>query len=248
MEITCASVPTPGTDGDGDDYALTGNTWAVALDGATANGLPTGCTHTVAWYVRKLAAGLGTRLATTAVPLPEVLRAAIADLAAFHGRTCDMTCPDSPSSTVAAARITEDEVELMVLCDSPILVLTSAGEVQVVTDTRTRHLPGYTPDHLSALRNRDPGFWVASTDPAAADRAVTRTLPRDSVAAVAVLTDGASRLADHYGWTWEELMDALLNLGPREVIRLTREEEAVRSPERGKPHDDATAIIIRLIS
>ncbi|WP_033822965.1 protein phosphatase 2C domain-containing protein [Kitasatospora sp. MBT63] len=245
MEITCATAPTPGT-GDGDDYALTGNTWALVLDGATANGLPTGCSHTVAWYVRQLAGHLGTLLATTTAPLPKVLRAAVTDLAASHGQTCDMACPDSPSSTVAAARITDDLVELMVLCDSPILVLTHPGDVLVVTDTRTHHLPGYTPADLSKLRNSDGGFWVASTRPEAADRAVTRTLSRAEVAAVAVLTDGASRLADHYGWTWEQLMHALLEKGPAEVIRLTREQEAIRSPERGKVHDDASAIVLRL--
>ncbi|WP_030237786.1 protein phosphatase 2C domain-containing protein [Streptomyces sp. NRRL S-350] len=244
MEITYATAPTPGTAGD--DYGLIGDDWALVLDGATANGLPTGCTHTVRWYVHQLAAHLGTQLAATTYPLPEVLRVAIADLAVSHGRTCDMTCPDSPSSTVAAARVTGDQVELLVLCDSPILVLTHPGDVLVVTDTRTQHLPGYTPADLSKLRNTDIGFWVASTNPAAADRAVTRTLPRAEVAAVALLTDGASRLADHYGWSWEQLMNTLLDKGPREVIRLTREQEAIRSPARGKANDDATAIVIRL--
>ncbi|MFI8459077.1 protein phosphatase 2C domain-containing protein [Kitasatospora sp. NPDC085464] len=244
MEITCATVPTPGTLGD--DYALTGTNWAVALDGATANSMPTGCTHTVRWYVQQLAAHLGLQLATTTAPLPEVLRAAISGLVAVHGRTCDMTCPDSPSSTVAIARVDGDQVELLVLCDSPILVLHTNGDVQVVTDTRTSALPGYTPADLSELRNTDRGFWVASTRPESADRAVILTLPLAEVSAVAVLTDGASRLADHYGWSWEHLMKALLDLGPRAVIGLTREQEAVKSPPRGKQYDDATAIVIRL--
>jgi hypothetical protein len=62
----------------------------------------------------------------------------------------------------------------------------------------------------------------------------------------AVLTDGASRLADRFQQAdWVDLLDVLSVDGPGRLIDLVREAEAADTDgkrwPRGKVHDDATA-------
>jgi hypothetical protein len=154
-----------------------------------------------------------------------------------------------------------------VLADS-VLVLDLSTELRVVTDDneaqiggqfreRMDSLPNGTPQHeearreyvenLRAHRNRPGGFWVASTEPEAAAQALTGSVPRTQVRAVAALSDGASRLVDRFGLaTWEDILKMLDTYGPRELLRQVREAEnsdlaGSRWP-RGKAHDDATVV------
>ncbi|XVQ86192.1 hypothetical protein ACQP2K_01825 [Microbispora siamensis] len=87
-------------------------------------------------------------------------------------------------------RQTADHLDWLVLGDSTFILDTGTPEPMVICDdrleqvaaphrTRLDSLPGGTPEHgearreyvqtLSQYRNRDGGFWVASTDPLAAD-------------------------------------------------------------------------------
>ncbi|WP_371484865.1 protein phosphatase 2C domain-containing protein [Kitasatospora sp. NBC_00315] len=244
LEIIHATAPTPG--GVNEDAIVTGPAFAVVLDGATATGAPTGCVHSVAWYVRQLAAQLSCALLTSDEELREILREAIRALVVEHGRTCDMSNPDSPSSTVAMVRARNGVLEILSLADSPVAVQRTDGSVQVVVDDRTSHLASYTRDAVRGFRNSDAGgFWVASTKPEAADRAVIASVPLAEVNAVAVLSDGASRLPERYGWTWNRFMAALVSDGPTHIIDITRAAEAATEAGafRGKPHDDATAVL-----
>ncbi|MGW2544742.1 protein phosphatase 2C domain-containing protein [Kitasatospora sp. NPDC001574] len=244
LEITHATAPTPG--GVNEDAVVTGPGFAVVLDGATATGAPTGCIHSVAWYVRQLAARLSSVLLTDDGDLREILRGAIRELVVEHGQTCDMSNPDSPSSTVAMVRAQGGVLEVLSLADSPVAVQRTDGSVQVVVDDRTSHLASYTRDAVRGFRNNDNGgFWVASTKPEAADRAVLASIPVSEVSAVAVLSDGASRLPERYGWTWDRFMADLASNGPTHIIDATRAAEATTEAGtfRGKAHDDATAVL-----
>ena len=100
-------------------------------------------------------------------------------------------------------------------------------------------------------RNQRGGFWVASTDPRAADEALTGTVSIADLHAFALLSDGASRTVDRFHLTdWNGLMQTLADHGPAELLRRTRDAEnsdpdGSRWP-RGKRHDDATAAYITL--
>ncbi|MFD0854554.1 integrase, partial [Actinomadura adrarensis] len=68
----------------------------------------------------------------------------------------------------------------------------------------------------------------------------------DELRALALLSDGASRLADRFGLlTWSGLLDVLRGDGPDALIARTRAAERDdpdgRRWPRGKTHDDATA-------
>lgn len=246
-QISYATRPAPGVVNE--DYVTAGPGWAVVLDGATAPaGVDSGCLHDVAWLVHRLAAALSARLAAGSPgPLADVLAAAIKEVCAAHADTCDLANPDSPSSTVAMVRWGEGHVECLVLADSPVVVGHADGAVTVVDDDRIMRLPGglpYTRELVRSQRNRPGGFWVASTSRAAAYEAVTATFPEEDVAAVAVLTDGVTRLVERYGFTWPDLLGELRRSGPDHVIDLVRQAERAAPASRGKPHDDATALII----
>lgn len=69
----------------------------------------------------------------------------------------------------------------------------------------------------------------------------------DDVSAVALLSDGASRLTDRFRIaSWPELMSVLSTDGPNGLLRAVRTAEE-SDPQghrwpRGKTYDDATAI------
>lgn len=243
---TRAAPSLPGLPGRiNEDLAASGPDWAFVLDGASpARGVATGCRHDVPWLVRHLAAGLARRLALAApAPLTQVLAEAIAELAGTHRDTCDLTNPDSPSSTVAVARATPTTLDYLVLCDSPIVLRQAGGRLTLIADNRLARLPGgppYTPEVVRTHRNQPGGFWVASTDPAAAFQAVSGSAALGKLTDAALFTDGVTRLADWYGYPWPVILTRLHDRGPDALIDLLRAAERACPHPRSKQHDDAT--------
>jgi Protein phosphatase 2C len=247
MQIAAATRP--GRDVN-EDYVVAGPDWAVVLDGATApEVVDSGCVHTVAWLVHRLAAALAARLASCPdVSTPDILAEAISEVCAAH-TGCDLSNPDSPSSTVSIVRRRGDELDCLVLADSPIAVRRQDGSIAVVSDDRLDHLPGgkpYTFELVRQTRNRPGGFWVASTAPQAAHEAVTATFEIVDLKAVAIFSDGVTRLVDWYDYDWPRLLDALESGGPDHTINLVRTAERLAPRSTRKPHDDATAVLITL--
>jgi hypothetical protein len=252
VEIRSACQPAPDRlpSSVNEDLVLAGPDFVIVLDGATAPPqLDSGCRHDVAWLVERLGGRLVLpMLARSTAPLADLLADAIAAVCAEHVGTCDLTNPDSPSTTVSMLRIGRDQVEHLVLADSPIVLRSPERRVTVVADNRVDLLPEYTFEAVRRLRNQPGGFWVASTAPKAAYEAVAGTTDRAVVEAVAVLTDGASRYAERYGHSWDELIEVLASDGPQGLIDRVREYDtnAAVGSFRGKRHDDATAVFCRL--
>lgn len=268
MRVTFATEPAH-PDADNEDFIGATADAIVLLDGATAPaGIASSCSHTVRWYSHTLGSTLLAGLTQSTAPPAEILAQGIKHVTSLHDFTCNLSRGDSPSSTVVMLRRTADRLDWLVLSDSVLILDTGAPEPTVICDdrldniatphrARLRTLPTGTPEHAEALRehvktlseyrNRDGGFWVASTDPLAADQALTGTIPTDKVRAAALLSDGASRLVDRFHLaTWRETLDILDQYGPAELIRRVREAEhsdprGERWP-RGKKLDDATAV------
>ncbi|ONI67786.1 hypothetical protein BWI15_32380 [Kribbella sp. ALI-6-A] len=236
--------------GVNEDLVVTGPDFVIVLDGATAPaGVDSGCRHDVTWLVRQL----GTQLAAPLIgrsgaALADLLAEAIVGVGAGHGGGCDLTNPDSPSSTVAMVRVGAETVEHLVLADSPVVLRAPDGRVTTIADDRIDYLPEYTLEAVRKARNQPGGFWVASTEPKAAYEAVSGTTDRGEVASLAVMTDGASRFSERYGHSWEELVAVLEAHGPRGLIDRVRAYDvaAADGSFRGKRHDDATAVLGRL--
>lgn len=206
--------------------------------------------HTVVWYVTHLGAHLASTLtANPTAPLTAALAGAIRAPNADHAETCDLTNSDSPSSTAVILRQNGDDLDDLVLADSP-LILQSADGVRLISDERVSEMGEPSYDEVSLARNRPGGFWIASTDPDAAGQAVTGNVPAYSVMAAALLSDGASRLVERFcALDWPDLMTILAAEGPASLIERTRRAELDdrrdQHPLRyGKLRDDATAVYV----
>lgn len=103
-------------------------------------------------------------------------------------------------------------MQYLVLADSTLLVEGVDGRVQAITDDREANigsnyrtemdaLQNGTPEHDFALadyvramhahRNRTEGFWVAASDPEAAQEAIAGALSTRNVSIIALLSDGS---------------------------------------------------------
>ncbi|MES9602149.1 protein phosphatase 2C domain-containing protein [Actinomadura sp. NPDC000929] len=257
-------------DRDNEDFAATAPGLFVVVDGAgTPAGVGSGCVHSVAWYARNLGGLLLATATDVGVSLDEALAVAIERVNALHAGTCDLGHPGSPSATVALARASGERLDYLVLSDAVVVLDPVDQEPAVITDDRLAEVitrlsePGELPavgsgehaerlrsrvERLASYRNQPGGFWVASTKPEAAGQALTGAIQLGELGAVALLSDGASRLVDTFDlMSWPELLAVLRKDGPAELITRTREAEAsdphgTRWP-RGKASDDATAVL-----
>jgi hypothetical protein len=249
VQLKVASSPSPGRidPAVNEDLVVTGPDFVVLLDGATAPaGLDSGCEHTVSWLVGRLGGRLAVPLlGRSSAPLADLLADAIDAVGGEHADTCDLSNPDSPSTTVSIVRAAEDHLDHLVLADSPVLLRTTGRRVEAIVDNRVDQLPEYTFEAVRRLRNRPGGFWAASTEPQAAYEALSGRRNRADVELVAVLSDGASRYVDRYGHTWSDLIAVLESDGPQPLIDRVRaaDRAAADGSFRGKRYDDASAVL-----
>lgn len=235
MQVSWASEPVPGRDWPNEDFVAAADGAVVLLDGCSLPpGTDLGCVHGTAWYARILGLEMLTRMLDGPQGAPDrgnALRGLLADsidaVAGRHGRSCDLRHPATPAATIVALRARAETVEYLVLADSTLL-LDTGGSLEVVSTSNAR--------------------TYAAADPRAAARAITGAHPPGTVGRAALLTDGATRLADKFKLLgWQDLMAVLAKEGPGELIRRTREAEnddpdCQRWP-RHKRHDDAAAAI-----
>lgn len=259
-----------GVGAENEDGVFVGPGAVVVLDGLSApKDLPMACIHGTPWYVRQLGTRLVALMGDERQPLAEVLRTAIGDVTTMHSGACALDKEAVPASTVTMVRRRRAVVDYLVLSDS-VLVLDTAGTIQAIADTSVNAVAG--PEMAAALagpagtaeraarvselvavqrglRNRPGGYWVAAIDPAAADHAITGSVPAAELRRAALLSDGASRLTDlFHQLSWEELLGVLEAEGPAELIARTRLAEE-SDPDgtrwaRFKVSDDATAAYI----
>jgi hypothetical protein len=269
MQVSFVTEPGSPSRANEDFIAATPNA-VVLLDGAgVPDGLETGCSHSVSWFTIQL----GTRLLAQLVErtfqsLPDGLARAIGEVRALHERDCDLDHPGTPAAAVALLRAQGDQVEYLVLADCTVLLEAQAG-VQVVTDDRIARVAtaeraerdaragGSTEHELGqsrlvtaqrSYRNREGGYWVASSNPSAAYQAIAGSVPSQHLGRAVVMSDGATRLVDTFALaTWDKVLAVLKDEGPEGLVLRVRDAEredpqGLRWP-RGKRHDDATVAL-----
>lgn len=251
---------------DNEDFVAIRDGVIVLLDGAgIPKQWPTGCIHSVHWFVQQLGPALLDAALVPGTSLKAALAEAIAATAALHADTCDLTHQNSPSATVVVARVGRSEVEGLVLCDSTLLVAAPRSSTEDDPDL-VRAYTDPTLDELharlraqgkgaeiSAMRNVEGGFWCAQDDPDEAEHALTFAWPRSEIGLVAALSDGATRIVDLFGdQGWMSVADQLQAGRLDDVLdRVRALEEA--DPDgagwpRNKRHDDATIGVITGVS
>ncbi|MFI9768808.1 protein phosphatase 2C domain-containing protein [Streptomyces sp. NPDC052415] len=226
----------------------------VVLDGVTPPRGATGCLHSVPWFTARLGGAL-TELTVSLpdVPLTEALSLALARTAEAHRGTCDLSHPRTPQATVVMARWSPETVEYLILSDSALLVESPDGILTPYLDDRLSLLPrsALATDEMidAGLRNKEGGFFTAAADPSVASRAVTGSLPRAEVRALAALTDGATRWVDTFAaGEWSDLFDVVRKEGAQSLVDQVRALELADADRaflrRGKTHDDATVVFV----
>lgn len=233
----------------------------VVLDGVTTPG-DTGCRHGTPWYVNQLGVNLLQLSSDTSKSLTDALAEAIKRVTHLHADTCDIAHRGTPAAAVAIARSSAAHLDYLVLADTTVAITRTDG-VHTVSDSRVsavtekdatealRHPIG-TPEHAAAVRrmstnqqayrNRPNGYWVAASDPKAADQAIAGEV--DDALDVALLSDGASRSVDLFEQsTWKGVMKLLSQDGPEALIDRVRARErqdpSGRTWPRFKTSDDA---------
>ncbi|WP_213457267.1 hypothetical protein [Rhizomonospora bruguierae] len=251
------------TDVPSEDRAVVGPNLWVVLDGATVR-TETGCIHGVAWYADHLAAAI---VDNASLDPTAALAAAIRQTSDKHRTTCELSHPGTPSAAVAIMQVGDGRLRYLVLGDVTI-VLDLGDEEFVVTDDRVSRtavaeraaadaLVAGSPEKVAALvrmkhtelaaRNVPGGYWIAASDPTAAEHALTGEASLTRVRRVAILTDGSTRIVDPFKqYDWRDVLDLLETAGPTALITEVRATEATdpngtRWP-RNKLSDDATAV------
>jgi hypothetical protein len=263
--VTVKTWSEPGQEGrPNEDWVHGEDDLLVVVDGATSR-TETGCVHGVAWYAARLGEALVDQARNLDQPLRDGLAAAISTVAALHP-DCELDHPGTPSAALGVVRASGDEYEILVLADVAVAIESTDGSIEVINDDRVAtaaaterlaamSLPIGDPQRPAALQrmkealqrqqNRSDGFFVASSDPAVASEATVLQRPRSSVAAIAVLSDGAHRATELLElYSWLALMAKLRHTGPKAVVADVRTAEAsdpmAQSWPRSKASDDAS--------
>ncbi|MBL7260658.1 protein phosphatase 2C domain-containing protein [Paractinoplanes lichenicola] len=255
--IDAVTEAAPGSDNE--DLWLAGDNWALVLDGAGRYpGESGGCVHPITWVVARLGEHIAKNLdARPTDRLTELVRDAVCATMANHGPACDMSDPLSPGAACAVARHTGSHVEWLVVADCAVVIEDPDGDCTAVIDDRVDRLSGapvttervrtYRPDYVRTVRNKPEGFWVLGAVPEAADHALIGSVPAAMVKRVLICSDGISRLTERYDWTWRQAFDRFDQVGAKGLVKAVRKaEDTDVEPTRwrGKPHDDATAVVL----
>jgi hypothetical protein len=200
--------------------------------------------------------------------LPAIVRSAI------QAVTQEIRDDQVPSSTVTIARSSETALEVLVLGDSTAVIFLRDGRTEVLCDDRLnviggplrqayqealRQGGGFGPElrerlaRLQAeqmrMRNRRGGFWIAATDPEAADEALHRRFAAEDVEAVLLATDGAADGVSVYQlMTWREALQFVRRNGVGSFVAgveaAEQSDSDARRWPRSKPHDDKSVALV----
>ncbi|MFK0154322.1 hypothetical protein ACIQVK_19885 [Streptomyces sp. NPDC090493] len=178
------------------------------------------------WYAETLGNRVASLLAAApGADLRQVLEQAIGWITGAHG----LVPGASPAATVAIVRRHGEQVDALVLADTPVIARTIGGAVDAVRDDRLARLVAglperaeyqsrlkaghgfQAPEHRALLQKlrahqlrhinngASGGYWVAEAVPEAARHAVVRSWPVAELADILVMTDGVSAAVEEYG-------------------------------------------------
>lgn len=196
--------------------------------------------------------------------LRRLLAHAISDVA----RQYELEPGKSPSTTVSIVRFNKDSIDILVLCDSPVVLLDTSGKIHEFRDDRLSKVSQSLPrpdgtrnmgdrawikrmQTFESHRNQPDGFWVASASPEVADHATIQQFQMADIQSLLMMTDGVSAAVDRYNIlpSWHEAI-AIASDDPRRFIDFVHDAE-LGDPEahrwpRDKIHDDKAIAIVEV--
>ncbi len=262
--LTVRTAQRPGGSRPSEDRIFQTDNSVIVLDGATQ---AFALERTGAWIAEEV----GQRLTAGLTDEPNIdLRALLKTCIAGLVEDYNLEPGKSPSTTVSIARFNVDTIDILVLCDSPVIVLCTDNEITEIRDdrladiSRSIYRPAGQRDmsnpewvervaELESFRNQPGGFWCVSASPEAADEAIVKRLSGKDCEAVMLMTDGVSAIVDAYDAVpgWRHAM-GIGRDDPKRLVTLVHNTEledptAAKWP-RGKIHDDKALAVIELQS
>ncbi|WP_341717676.1 protein phosphatase 2C domain-containing protein [Micromonospora sp. FIMYZ51] len=237
----------------------------VVLDGASQ---PEAGERNGGWLADTLGRDVAERLSHSHDDLRQILADAIAAVAKRH----DLKPGAAPSTTVSIARWNDEVVDILVLGDSPVVLLDRDGGLHQVRDDRLHQIASHQRQQLKrqagygfgfddrdrwqtlvdaerSHRNRPGGYWIAEAVPEAAAQAVSGRWQLEDVAATVMMTDGVSVGVSRYRRPsdWRSAVEIAM-ADPAGLVNLVHDAEAedpdgIRWP-RTKRHDDKTLAVV----
>nr|WP_019808792.1 hypothetical protein [Saccharomonospora halophila] len=248
---------------DSADKVFTTTEAVVVLDGASAFvPVPVPAATYADHLGRNILAGLGDSDAH--------LRAVLAEAIDRTAGELNLSPGSSPSSTVLILRRRADEVDVLALGDSVVILpdetmtddridsldLTPRSNYQ----ERLRAGAGYDDTHAQLLRelqnqqathrNAPDGYWIAEAEPNAADHALMTTRPVEATPWAVLATDGAYNTIEATGLDDWPSIAASTREDLAELLERCRTWERDRDPDgqqlpRAKRHDDKAIAAVR---
>lgn len=262
VEIAAATLA--GGDKNQDRYAY-GDGWAFVLDGASSFAR-TQHEHDGGWYAEHLKQALSKGLKEHSErPTPEIVEDAIRSVAEAHGGDV-ASCP---TSTIALARWDDKTIEVYLLGDSTIALISDDAE-EVLSDARLANIASPARDeyrsrlsdgcgfdmrhrellqrlqaHQATVRNQPGGYWIAGAEPKAAHRGLVYERPVRTLQGIVLATDGAAA-GLKYGTpsSWRAYAAADLEDVVKDVQRTEANDPYASRWPRSKPHDDKTVVVV----
>jgi hypothetical protein len=233
----------------------------IVLDGASQ---PEAAERDGGWIASQLGADLSEQLRFQPnIDLAHALERSICRVSEAY----ELRVDSSPSTTVAMVRWDAESLDVLVLCDSPVIVADRQGNVHAIRDDRLAAIArspgrpkGFRTEHPEiwralvaaqrSQRNKPGGYWVAEAVPEAARHAVKASFRLDQIGAVLAMTDGVSNGVDRYGIppNWTEAV-TIASDDPARLVEMVHNAE-VSDPDgerwpRSKCHDDKSLAAIR---
>ncbi|WFE62414.1 protein phosphatase 2C domain-containing protein [Micromonospora sp. WMMD714] len=260
----------PGRDRPTEDRIFTTSNAVIVLDGASQ---PEASTRDGGWLAEQVGRHLQQLLTEhPAADLADTLAETIRHVRDLHGLRPDA----SPSTTASIVRWFGNDVDILVLGDSPTVLLTRTGEIHEVRDDRlSRVAPDQRADLREAVRQRGGfgfhhaaewaalvdaqrrarnspgGYWIVEAEPEAARHAVRASWPISELAAGLTVTDGVADGVNDYRTpaTWRAAI-VLANQHPARLVETVHQAEKEdadgRRWPRSKRHDDKAVALVRL--
>ena len=253
----------PGTSEPSEDRIFVTDTAIIILDGASQT-IP--LDRSGGWMAQQLGSQLAKELGDETnddlrLILKRSIKAVVDEFNLVPGQ--------APSTTVSIVRRRANLIDLLVLCDSPIVYQATTGAVAQVRDDRLAHTAARIPhptgpkdpndpswlqwiNDFETYRNHPDGFWVASATPQAADFSIVETIPSAEISTILAMTDGVSTGVDIYRRpeSWPHAIRVARDRPDNLVEIIHRAElddpDCIAWP-RSKQHDDKSLAVLNQI-
>lgn len=168
----------------------------------------------------------------------------------------ELASAQQPCFTLALAQQIENIVELAVIADAHIAILTTDNKVHLLTDNRIDQFSAKTKLQPSAeakkeqlivnreSMNKAGGYWAATVGDKWLAEVKTLRLPKEKVNSILLCSDGFARVVQFGLLSWQEVLSEKTSLNAAYTLLREYEVSAGAKNNEVKLHDDVSALLL----